>query len=44
MDLSAAEVELSDLDGREFRLAGALESQKSNFTILLLIARPLWDC
>ena len=44
IDLSAAEVELSDLDGREFRLSQAWKARKSNFTMLLLIARPLWDC
>ena len=40
MDLSAAEVELSDLDGREFRLAGALESQKKQFHYIIIDCPP----
>ena len=40
MDLSAAEVELSDLDGREFRLARALESQKKQFHYIIIDCPP----
>ena len=36
MDLSAAEVELSDLEGREFRLANALESQRQKFHYIII--------
>ena len=40
MDLSAAEVELSDLDGREFRLSQALESQKEQFHYIIIDCPP----
>ena len=40
MDLSAAEVELSDLEGREFRLANALESQRQNFHYIIIDCPP----
>ena len=40
MDLSAAEVELSDLDGREFRLSKALESQKEQFHYIIIDCPP----
>ncbi len=38
MDLSAGEVELSDLEGREFRLANALKANAKIFIISSLIA------
>ena len=44
IDLSAAEVELSDLDGREFRLSQALESQKEQFHYVIIDCPPSWDC
>ncbi|MGB2440547.1 MAG: ParA family protein [Candidatus Puniceispirillaceae bacterium] len=40
MDLSAAEVELSDLEGREFRLANALESHRQNFHYIIIDCPP----
>ena len=40
MDLSAAEVELSDLEGREFRLANALESQRQKFHYIIIDCPP----
>ncbi len=40
MDLSAAEVELSDLKAREFRLSNALEAQRQYFHYIIIDCPP----
>ena len=40
MDLSAAEVELSDLTAREFRLSNALEAQRQYFHYIIIDCPP----
>ena len=40
MDLSAAEVELSDLQAREFRLSNALEAQRQYFHYIIIDCPP----
>ena len=40
MDLSAAEVELSDLKAREFRLSNALETQRQYFHYIIIDCPP----
>ena len=40
MDLSAAEVELSDLEAREYRLANALAAERPNFHYIIIDCPP----